>query len=161
MEHIASAGPDDLEGVRVLFRDYAASLGVDLSFQEFERELAGLPGDYAPPRGALLLAREGSQLAGGIALRPLDADICEMKRLYVRPAFRGRALGRALVMALVDRARLLGYTRMGLDSLPGLREAGGLYASLGFRPIAAYRFNPIAGTTFLELDLAEPDTAEA
>ena len=139
----------DVDEVRVLFREYAASLPFTLDFQDFDRELAGLPGEYAPPRGALLLARG----AGCVGLRPLDAATCEMKRLYVRPAARGTGLGRRLTEAIVGEARGLGYARMRLDTMPDMAAALVLYAELGFREIPPYRANPIAGAVFLELEL--------
>lgn len=143
----------DLEEIRALLREYAAWLDVDLGFQNFEQELAELPGDYSPPRGRLLIA-EG---AGCVALRPLldDSDeICEMKRLYVRPLHRGSGLGRRLVLAVVEEARDIGYRRMRLDTMPKMDGAQRLYASLGFRDIAPYRYNPEPGARFLELDLS-------
>jgi len=151
---IRPARHDELPLVRELFREYADSLGVDLSFQGFEDELARMPGEYAPPRGALLLAGEGGEAAGCVAIRPLEpTDVCELKRLYVRPARRTGGLGRALTLAAIDEARRLGYARMRLDTLPSMDTARRLYAGLGFREIEAYRFNPIAGTRFLELEL--------
>jgi GNAT superfamily N-acetyltransferase len=151
---IRPAAEAELPLVRELFREYADSLGVDLSFQGFEDELARLPGEYAPPRGALLLACGGGDPAGCVAIRPLEpADVCELKRLYVRPASRAGGLGRALTLAAIDEARRLGYARMRLDTLPSMGAARRLYAGLGFREIEPYRFNPIEGTQFLELTL--------
>ena len=145
--------PRDLEVVRALFREYAEGLGIDLAFQGFERELAELPGKYAPPVGRLLLAWNGARPVGSIALRPLDAGACEMKRLYVRPAARGEQLGRRLVERLVQEAREAGYSRICLDTLPMMASAQALYESLGFVPIEPYVFNPIPGTKFLALEL--------
>ena len=135
--------------IRELLLEYAASLGVDLAFQDFEHELETLDHYYE----LMLLAREPEGVAGCIALRRIDAATCEMKRLYVRPAFRGRDLGRTLAMAIIDEARQRGYARMRLDTLPSMQPAMRLYESLGFRDIEAYRFNPIEGTRFLELAL--------
>ena len=137
----------DLGEVRGLLLEYTASLAFPLDFQDFERELAELPGAYAPPSGALLLSR------GCVALRPLDDTTCELKRLYVRPQARGGGLGRRLAEAAVAEARRLGYTRMRLDTVPGMETAQALYEQLGFRETAPYRTNPIEGTRFLELDV--------
>jgi GNAT superfamily N-acetyltransferase len=146
---VAVRDASDLGEVRTLLREYEASLSFPLDFQDFERELAELPGAYAPPRGALLLAR-GS---GCIALRPLGDTTCELKRLYVRPQARGTGLGRRLAEAAVAEARRLEYSRMRLDTVPGMEAAQALYEQLGFREVEPYTTNPIEGTRFLELEL--------
>lgn len=143
----------DVETARTLFREYSLGLGIDLCFQGFDSELAALPGDYAPPRGRLLIARSGAYVAGCIALRPLEPSVCEMKRLYVRRQHRGSGVGRRLAESVIREARAIGYTRMRLDTLPTMTEALRLYEALGFRPIPPYRPNPVEGAVFLELAL--------
>lgn len=142
-----------LDAVRDLFLEYAESLAYNTCFGGFDEELAGLPGDYAAPGGFLLLAREGSRVAGCVAVRPVDTETCEMKRLYVRPPFRGAGLGRALALRAVMRAEALGYRRMCLETLPTMLEARSLYASMGFAPCAPYYDNSCAGTECFELKL--------
>jgi putative acetyltransferase len=149
----SARSPAQIEYARSLFRAYADSLGIDLSFQDFDRELRELPGDYAPPRGRLLLAFDAERVAGCGALRDLGEDVCEMKRLYVVPAFRSKGAGRVLAEALIAAAREIGYRAMRLDTLPAMVQAQSLYRALGFREIAPYRYNPVPGTQFLELVL--------
>ena len=147
-EHIAIA--------RELFLEYAESLGFSLCLQDFDQELAGLPGRYAAPAGRLLLALDGGQAAGCAALQPIDGRICEMKRLYVRPAFRGRGIGRTLAQALIAEAREIGYAFMRLDTIPSkMQEAVVLYERLGFREIPPYRENPFPEALYMELNLAK------
>ncbi len=147
----------DMAAVRDIFREYARALGVDLCFQNFESELAGLPGDYAAPRGTLLTAHVDGALAGCCAIRPLDAvdypNACEMKRLYTRTAFRGQGLGRSLVEAAMDFARSAGYGSVLLDTLSDMEAARALYENLGFEEIAPYYYNPIAGAHYLKVQL--------
>jgi len=148
---IEAAQPGDIVEVRKLFLEYAGWLGEDLCFQSFEGELAGLPGDYAGPRGALFIARSQAGAAGCIALRPFDDRTGEIKRLYVRPAYRGTGLGERLAAQGLEAARAAGYERLVLDTLERMQAAVGLYAKLGFRPIPPYYDNPIPGALYFEL----------
>lgn len=147
----------ELDALREIFREYAASLDVDLAFQDFDQELLTLPGDYAAPRGALLLACADGQVAGCCALRPLDSvdypNACEMKRLYVRPAFRGLGLGRQLAEAIMDAARVNAYDHVLLDTLDDMEAARTLYEELGFCEIPPFYHSPIAGAHYLKADL--------
>ena len=139
---------------RELFVEYAQSLGMNLCFQNFEQELAGLPGHYAPPDGRLLLAEYEGRLAGCVALHEWENGICEMKRLYLRPSFRGKGLGRVVAEKIIAEAREIGYQRMRLDTIePLMKDAVEMYRKLGFREIAPYRPNPIAGAMYMELQL--------
>lgn len=149
----AAANQDDIESVRLLFKEYEKAIGVDLCFQGFADELAGLPGRYSSPEGVLLLAFVDSQLAGCVALRWFDQNTCEMKRLYVRPGFRGLGLGRKLALAVIDEATTIGYTKMRLDTLPSMTEAIALYKTLGFIEIEPYRYNPVKGAIYMEKEL--------
>ena len=154
MNVIQAKSKKEIQEARSLLEEYAAWLEISLCFQNFDQELAELPGDYAPPDGRLLLAFEDDQLAGCVALRKLRASSCEMKRLFLRPEFRGRGLGRALVEKIVDEARQIGYTQMCLDTLPGsMDQAIALYSSIGFKEIEPYYNNPVAGAKFMELRL--------
>jgi putative acetyltransferase len=150
---VEAEGAEALALVRQLFVEYAGSLEVDLSFQGFAEELAGLPGAYARPAGGLLLGFDGEEPAGCVAFRPLEPGVSEMKRLYVRPSARGAGWGRCLAERVVSDARAAGYQRMRLDTLPSMGAALRLYVGMGFHEIPAYRHNPVAGARFLELDL--------
>ena len=154
---LSTPAASDLDDVRVIFREYADGLGVDLCFQNFEDELAGLPGEYAAPRGALLLAHIDGQVAGCCALRALDStdypNAAEMKRLYVRKPFRGFGLGRQLAEAALDAARRAGYDSVLLDTLDDMEAARALYVELGFEEIPPYYHNPIPGAHYLKADL--------
>jgi len=148
------SSPAGIAQARELFLEYAASLGFSLRFQNFDAELAALPGDYAPPGGRLLLVEWEGQLAGCGALHKLASDVCEMKRLYLRPQFRGKGIGRAIAEHLIADARAIGYSRMRLDTVgPVMKDAVAMYRKLGFKEIPPYRDNPMAGTLYMELEL--------
>jgi len=145
--------PDDVDTARAMFREYEASIGVDLCFQSFEKELAELPGSYAPPGGRLYLLRVDGEVAGCIALHPKSEHDCEMKHLYVRAAHRGTGAGRLLAERVIAEARTIGYERMLLDTLDSMQAAQRLYESLGFVDAEAYTHNPLAGVRYMQLDL--------
>lgn len=149
---------DQIQHIRELFTEYAASLDFDLSFQNYEKEYAELPGEYTPPNGRLLLAIYGTEIAGCVALRSITEDICEMKRLYVRPNLRGKGIGRSLAMAIIEAARKIGYSSMRLDTVPSMKGAVSLYQALGFKNIKPYRYNPIGGAQFMQLSLKKTMT---
>jgi len=144
----------ELAAARALIEEYAASLDIDLGFQGFDEEIAHFPRGYSPPDGVVFVAWEGEEPAGVVALRRFRGSVCEMKRLYVRPAHRGKGLGRKLSVEVIAAARRLGYTRMWLDTLPTMDAAIGIYRALGFHDIPAYRFNPVAAARYMELELA-------
>lgn len=145
---------EHIPSVRGLFREYADSLDFDLCFQGFTEELAGLPGYYAPPEGRLLAVELKGRLIGCVGLRKIEPGVCEMKRLYVKPEFRGRGLGRALAEAIIEEGREAGYQRMRLDTIVTMVDAVSLYQSLGFREIEPYIFNPIEGVKYMELTIS-------
>jgi ribosomal protein S18 acetylase RimI-like enzyme len=159
MKLIQVQSAEEVSRARDLFEEYAAWLGLNLCFQNFDKELAELPGEYIPPRGRLFLATEEDQIAGCVALRKIDDGehgdgVCEMKRLYVRPAFRGLGLGRTLTETVIESAREIGYARIRLDTLPGkMDRAIAMYRSLGFKNIEPYYHNPVADAAFMELEL--------
>ncbi|WP_239027157.1 GNAT family N-acetyltransferase [Ramlibacter algicola] len=157
MDLVTPTTHEDIQAARQIIQEYADGLGVDLDFQDIDAELDGLPGEYAEPRGALVLARVEGQVAGCVALRPLDtsdyANAAEMKRLYVRPAYRGLGLGRQLAEAALDAARRAGYACVLLDTLDDMESARALYEDLGFEPIDPYYHNPIAGAHYLKVAL--------
>jgi len=149
--------PEQISLARTLFQEYGASLGFSLCFQNFDKELAGLPGDYAPPNGRLLIAYLEGEAAGCVALHEFEPGISEMKRLYVRPAFRGKRVGLALANAIIAAAREIGYKKMRLDTVPSeMADAVKMYGRLGFKEIEPYRVNPQPGTMYMELDLTIP-----
>ena len=155
---IGPATEADLPALRQLLQEYASWVEHDLSFQDFQSELRSFPGEYTPPRGALLAAVVSGRVSAMVALRPLDETTCEMKRLFVSPDARGLGLGRALVMRILDEARRLGYRVMRLDTLPQMGDAQALYAGLGFHDIAPYYDTPIQGTRFMQIDLPKVDS---
>jgi len=156
---VQARSAEEIAAARALFQEYGASLGFSLCFQSFDQELAQLPGSYAPPLGRLLLALDPSEngsakYAGCVALHPLAETICEMKRLYVRPEFRGRGLGQELIQAIIATAKEIGYHRMRLDTVPGMMDAAiKMYRGIGFREIPPYTHNPVRGAIFMELEL--------
>jgi ribosomal protein S18 acetylase RimI-like enzyme len=154
---VQASTASQLADIRALFLEYAASLEISLCFQNFEQELATLPGSYAPPSGRLLLAQETNQAAGCVGVRALGDGVCEMKRLYVRPAWRGKGLGRILAKAIIASASEIGYTSMRLDTLASMQPAISLYHSLGFRQIAPYYANPSEKAVFMELTLVSAE----
>lgn len=150
---IQAQSESEINHIRELFKEYTDSLGFDLSFQNFEQELAELPGKYAPPQGRLFLATVNDKTVGCVGLRKFENDICEMKRLYIRPQFRGKGFGRTLAQKVIDESRIIGYKYMRLDTVPWMEQAISLYRSMGFIEIPAYRYNPIKGTLYFELKL--------
>lgn len=158
MTAIREATKDEIPTVRDLLLEYARTLDFDLSFQNFDDELKLLPGDYAPPSGSLLLAIDKDEVAGCVALRPLEDTICEMKRLYVKPRFRGSGTGRRLVSAIIKMATDLGYKKMRLDTAPSMKTAIQVYRDFGFYPIEPYRPNPVPGAAFFEKDFNSNET---
>jgi putative acetyltransferase len=154
LEAVQAESQEQIAAIRELFLEYAQSLSFSLCFQSFDKELAGLPGDYAPPDGRMLLATSEGQAAGCVALHRIEDGICEMKRLYVRPQFRGKGLGKALAERVINEARAIGYEKLRLDTVESeMRAAVAMYRQLGFREIAPYRPNPIDGALYMELEL--------
>jgi len=152
---VRRASADELDAVRLLFREYAGWLGVDLCFQGFEQELESLPGAYTPPRGGIWVADAGGDLVGVVALRPHEGDVAELKRLWVRASHRGQRLGRRLTLRAIEAARQAGYATIRLDTLEHMAPARALYRELGFRTTEAYYHNPLAGVVYMALDLRE------
>ncbi len=144
------AQPGDMDGVRLLIREYVESLGLDLGFQGLEEELMQLPGKYASPEGALLVATSGTTLCGCVAMKKLEPGVCEMKRLYVREGFKGMGIGRLLVSHILEKAKTRGYRAMRLDSLETMHQAVALYRSFGFEATEPYVFNPLPGALYME-----------
>ena len=153
IEYVLMITQEHMAHIRDLFTEYVDSLGFQLDFQDYEKEFDELPGDYAPPDGRLILALEGHTAVGCIALRKLDEKTCEMKRMYVRPEYRAKGIGRRLAEIIIDEARKIGYTTIKLDTIATMKEAIVLYRSLGFRKTRPYRYNPVKGAAFMELHL--------
>lgn len=153
MLEVIEAKPDQVNAIRELFLEYANSLEFDLGFQGFQSEIDSLPGNYSAPKGCVLLALKNSELAGCVALKPIDEEICEMKRLFVRPKFQGHGIGRTLVQKILKRAADMGYGKIRLDTVPSMRAAIEMYRAFGFYSIPAYRENPVPGTSYLERTL--------
>lgn len=153
LELIKVKDKEHLAVVRKLFLEYAESLGFSLCFQDFDKELAALPGEYAPPTGCLILAVADSKPNGCVALHKLEEGICEMKRLYIKPGFRGKGFGKLLVNVVLEEAKKIGYAKMRLDTVPQMKEAINLYRQIGFKEIEPYRKNPIDGALYMEMDL--------
>ncbi|KPK88950.1 MAG: hypothetical protein AMJ94_13515 [Deltaproteobacteria bacterium SM23_61] len=150
---VSAHAEKELRQAKILFEEYAATLDFALDFQNFEEEMASLPGGYTPPEGCLLLALHRDQVAGCVALRKIDQDTCEMKRLFVRPSFRHLGIGKSLAQRVIQEAKKKGYTRMRLDTVPSMKEARALYKKLGFEAIPSYCHNPVPGAVFLERKL--------
>jgi GNAT superfamily N-acetyltransferase len=157
IEILQASSEDLIEQTRAIFKEYADDLCIDLCFQNFTEELENLPGDYGPPNGCIYLAYYEDKLVGCVALRKFEGNICEMKRLYVRPRYRGKKIGKELSRAIIKKALEIGYTHMRLDTLDFMTEAITLYRSLGFKEIDTYRYNPLEGVKFFELDLEKID----
>ena len=155
IEFIQVESDEHLDCIRELFKEYEKSLGFDLDFQDFEMELAELPGEYAAPDGCLLLAFYENEVAGCAGLRKLEQGICEMKRMYVRSNFRGKGIGRVMSVRIIEIARAIGYKHMRLDTIDTMRTAISLYKSLGFKKIEPYRYNPVNGANYMELLLVK------
>ena len=153
MNIIQAETKQQVEKTKELFIEYGKSLDFELCFQDFDKELADLPGYYSPPDGRLFLAELGGEIAGCIALRKLEEGICEMKRLYVKPQFRVHNIGKFLVEKLIEEAKIIGYKKMRLDTVPAMQTAQKLYKSMGFKEISPYRLNPVLGAVFMELNL--------
>jgi ribosomal protein S18 acetylase RimI-like enzyme len=153
MDIIKAETTEHINYVRELFIEYGNSLSFNLCFQNFEEELKNLPGAYGPPAGSILLAIVGEKIAGCVALRKIDDSLCEMKRLYAKPAFRGKGIGRHLAEAIIEEAKKIGYKAMRLDTVSTMKEAISLYKTLGFQEIDSYRYNPVEGVKYMELNL--------